>query len=361
MFRGCSGGASVSGAVFGDQGIRWCYEAEGYSMSSPAIAGDGTIYAASNAALLALNPDGELIWESPYGGTASSVAVGEDGTLFVPGQKLYAFAPDGTEKWETDVDYPLGGPLVLGGRLFVRDFEQTTYFAIGQDGNLVNSVSIQTGGFSGAFAVDASLLVGCWNWEFAYNRYACNIIVYDDSVVVNWKFETSPACEMLGVAKQRVGSASFWAANCGKVYKIETNGELLWSLDLNAELRTAPALAPDYTLLVGAADGLYAVQDGVLKWIHETAGEDQFGQSFGGPVTTVPVVDSMGKVCFGVAPENVESGRLECVDGEGDDLWTQVVPASAHGSPAVGADGVIYVAMDGKLGGDGGRLCAIGK
>ncbi len=330
-------------------------------MSSPAIGENGTIYAARNAALLALDPDGELLWESSYAGMAASVAVGKNGTVFVPGQKLFAFTPDGTQQWELETGYPLGGPIVLDHNLFVRDSEEDIYFSISQDGQLVNSASIETGGFSGVLALDASLLVGCWNWEFAHNRYACNIIVYDDSVIVNWKLETSPACQMLGVAKQRSASASFWAADCGEVYAIETGGELLWSLDLDAELRTPPALAPDYTLIVGGTDGLYAVQDGGLKWFHKTAWSDQFGEASGGPISTVPVVDSEGNVCFGVAPQNVESGRLECVDGDGNDLWTSVVPATPYGSPAVGADGTLYVAMPGVPGGVGSKICAVGK
>jgi len=288
------------------------------------------------------------------------VAIGEDGLVFVPGAKLYAFTSEGALHWETDLDKPLGGPVVVDGGLFVRDSEQTSYFAVAQDGGLRNLVTIKNGGFSGIFAMTSSLLVGCWNWEMAYNRYACKVIMNDDSAVLDWKYETSPACEMVGVAKQLAASASYWVADCGEVFKIETDGSLLWSLDLGTTLKTAPALSPTYTLYVGASDGLYAVQDnGVKKWCHETAGEDQFGQSFGGPVCTVPVVDSEENVCFGVAPENVEAGRIECVDSDGQDMWTAVLPAPATGSPAVGADGTLYVSVTGELGGPQAMLCAL--
>src|SRR5438874_43624 len=63
---------------------------------SPAIGADGTIYAVAGSQVLAFLPDGSPLWSYSTGGTLqSALAIGGDGTLYVPStdHRLYAFAP----------------------------------------------------------------------------------------------------------------------------------------------------------------------------------------------------------------------------------------------------------------------------
>jgi outer membrane protein assembly factor BamB len=113
---------------------------------TPAIANDGTIYAASaNAAgnnkLFAINPDGTQKWASTslVNFVSSAIAIGPDGTIYLSAKLntntpvdgcLKAFNPDGTEKWSVTFvgsNAEQGGPAIaangtiylgsLGGRM----------------------------------------------------------------------------------------------------------------------------------------------------------------------------------------------------------------------------------------------------
>jgi outer membrane protein assembly factor BamB len=96
--------------------------------STPAIASDGTIYAAStNLSIYAINPDGTQKWTAVYGVTggfaSSAIALANDGTVYLSAKLntagdgvLKAYNPvDGTEKWSvtlTGTNVEQGGPAV---------------------------------------------------------------------------------------------------------------------------------------------------------------------------------------------------------------------------------------------------------
>jgi hypothetical protein len=74
---------------------------------SPAIGPTGKIYTGYAQGIAALNPDGTSAWPANYaviGGFSSTPAVATDGTIYAAGgfgshAALYAVNPDGTEKW----------------------------------------------------------------------------------------------------------------------------------------------------------------------------------------------------------------------------------------------------------------------
>ena len=80
-----------------------------FSVSSPAIAEDGTIYIGGDQRMYALDPDNSEereIWSYSIDGPIrqASPAVGEDGTIYLPNGdsfNLYAITPDGEEEWTT--------------------------------------------------------------------------------------------------------------------------------------------------------------------------------------------------------------------------------------------------------------------
>jgi outer membrane protein assembly factor BamB len=61
---------------------------------SPAIGLDGVIYTVTGKSVVAVNPDGTLLWDYPTGRQMfSSPAIGADGSLYVASDSLYAFKP----------------------------------------------------------------------------------------------------------------------------------------------------------------------------------------------------------------------------------------------------------------------------
>lgn len=79
------------------------YVTSGAIYSSPAVAADGTVYIGSvNGRLLAIDPDGNLVWMVPVSGWFNeSPALCADGTIVFGtwGNRVHAVNPDGSEKW----------------------------------------------------------------------------------------------------------------------------------------------------------------------------------------------------------------------------------------------------------------------
>ncbi|HEY5001095.1 MAG TPA: PQQ-binding-like beta-propeller repeat protein, partial [Candidatus Cryosericum sp.] len=97
----------------------WKYKTNGRIWSSPAIAGDGTIYVGSNGRYLyALHPDGTLKWKYRtshwiISASVSSPAISSDGTIYVASWDGYLSAvnSDGTLKWTFKTGWPSAGPF----------------------------------------------------------------------------------------------------------------------------------------------------------------------------------------------------------------------------------------------------------
>lgn len=133
----------------------WDFEIDKEFNLVPAVAADGTIYAASittatDRFLYAINPDGTQKWAVPYcvgaaGYMASAIAIAPDGTIYLsakltatPDGVLKAYNPvDGSEKWSTTIagaNVERGGPAIgpdgtiyLGNALgFMRSYSPVT-------------------------------------------------------------------------------------------------------------------------------------------------------------------------------------------------------------------------------------------
>ena len=79
-------------AINSDNGnVKWTYDSSGRSFRfPPAIGSDGTIYAGSeNRMLYAINPDGTMKWAYDTGGAVSSPSIAGDGSLYVVSQDSY--------------------------------------------------------------------------------------------------------------------------------------------------------------------------------------------------------------------------------------------------------------------------------
>ena len=99
-------------------GMDWKIQTNGRITCSPAIGADGTIYFGSNdSTFYAIDPlyGGVKWWKQLKGMSISSPVIGEDGTIFTastsdyeekdkPRSFVYAFNPDGSLKWEYEIN-----------------------------------------------------------------------------------------------------------------------------------------------------------------------------------------------------------------------------------------------------------------
>jgi outer membrane protein assembly factor BamB len=289
--------------------VLWKFETEKGMESSPAIAEDGTIYiGCHDNRLYAINPDGTKKWHYQVGdgpvysesgtgeysgtkGILSSPAIGDDGLIYFTSMsdKLIALYPNGTKKWDFDIDTSIdiwSSPLVdEDGTVYVGshdDFDGTIY-AIDINGNLL--------------------------WKFETASDICSSPAMDNEVIY-------------------FGSGDHYLR---AVYA--STGELKWKYEFEDFADSSPAIGPDGTIYIGATkEGkLFAIdQNGNYKW-HIKLGNSVDTWSSPAIFEEVVYIGSDNGYLYAV---NAETGELK---------WKNLLAFSVGGSPAIGAEGTIYI------------------
>lgn len=119
-------------------------------------------------------------------------------------------------------------------------------------------------------------------------------------------------------------------------YKDLSYGGLQWSVNLNGSSRSSPAVAPDGTIYVGGATGIWAINpDGTVKWF----------RNVGGPSYSAPATGKDGSIYFAGF-----DNKFYAYTCDGTQEWATTL-YGGYSSPAIGQDGTIYVGgySDGKI------------
>jgi len=284
-------------AVNADGTLRWRYVTTGPVRSSPAIATDGTVYVGSASGLYALDPNGVLKWRYlTEGSVRSSPAIAADGTIYVGSSDdhLYAFNPDGTLKWS----YLTGGtitssPVVAAdGTIYFGSFDNY-FYALNPDSTLK------------------------WRIDLLVNTNYASAAIGSDGTVY------------CGSDLNRL-TESFRALN--------PDGTLMWSTSAGGDVRSAPAIAADGTIYIGAQDNyLHALNpDSSLKWSYQTGGDIIYSS---------PAIGSDATVYVGS-----EDNHLYALNPDGTLKWRYETDGDVRTAPTIASDGTVYFAShDGYL------------
>jgi len=119
----------------------------------------------------------------------------------------------------------------------------------------------------------------------------------------------------------------------------QTPGTQKWSLSLNNEIYSSPAIGSDGTIYVGSDDStLYAINpNGMQKWAFNT----------GGKIFSTPAIISDGTIYVGC-----ENGNLYAINPNGTKKWSLSISPNNEivSSPAIAGDETIYIgSQDNKL------------
>jgi outer membrane protein assembly factor BamB len=270
---------------------KWQFDAGHYVDSSPAISSDGTIYFGShNGNLNALHTDGSTKWITSIGEgwVYSSPAIGEDGTIYaasVNSNRLCAVNPNGSIAWS-----------------FYAEFLIYCSPAVGADG------TIYVGSNDGYM-------------------YAIN-----PNGTLRWKFYAG--------GEKGIGSAPsiaddgtiYFGSTSGYLYALYPNGTLRWKIGTGYIGESCPAISNDGTIYVGDQDNhrIYSIDtDGNLNWYYTTNGE----------IISSPVIDKNGIIYCGSY-----DGYLYALNPDGTLRWKFDAGDSIESSVAIGTDGTIYIA-----------------
>ena len=294
--------------------LAWARDVGGAIVSSPILAGDGTIYLGSvvrdtlkcTYSIVATNPDGTPKWSFPTGfvdtQTLSSPAIGPTGRLYVGAQDhtFYALDPNGSLAWS----YAATGPVIQHPVVAPNG---TVY--VGIDGDLH------------AFSANGTLL-----WRVGGGELG---------------FPGGPSLAADGtiyVAGGTQGVAS-------KLFAFNPNGSARWVFQFDNPYffcLAPPTVAPDGTIYAHT-QALYAVNPtGTLKWVREL--------SFGAASYGSAAVDTAGNVVYAA------DYKVWKVSPQGTILWTHLINTGCGGflghtlsAPLIDASGRVYLGLgDGK-------------
>jgi len=305
-------------------GKKWEFQNGDYInySSSPAIGQDGTIYIISDT-LYALNNDSSLKWK--IGVQGNELAIGSSGIIYVQssGSELSAFTPSGKLKWT------FTGAADIGGH------------AIGLNDN------IYIGFGDKLFAIDSS---GTKKWEFATNTNYTSIkapaISSEGTIYVcsgnklfalyvngtkEWEYETEYSISSSPVI---ASDGTLYIISEGRLLAVNSNGTKKWeSLEIE-EAYNQPSIGQNNTIYLGSANGIFAFNpnDGAVKW--QFRGGRCSGSS--------PAVGSDGTIFIGTENYYGSRVRFYAVNPDGTEKWRFDETVWGSSSPAIGPDGIIY-------------------
>lgn len=229
-------------------------------LSSVSIGPEGNLYLLSGKNLVAVGPEGSLLWsyETPHVLMSVGIAIDSKGVLYFTAMDscIHAVNPDGTVKWKFQThkqEYGLSPAIGEEGTIYCGSWNHYV-LAINPDGSI--KWAVRTGWLissTPAIGSDGIIYVGSGD----HNLYAINP---DGSL--KWKYKT----------KGEVGSPSvgadgivYVANDKGHIYAISPTGELLWKYKMHKRrfdnaMLGAPAISEDGKLYFCARNTLHALK-----------------------------------------------------------------------------------------------------
>jgi outer membrane protein assembly factor BamB len=211
----------------------WSFLTNDIVRAAPAIGQDGAIYFGSNDGVFyALNPDGSLRWSFETGGRIdSAAAIAPDGTIYFGSAdgKLYALASEGTLKWSVGVGK---GLMVFVSPALAED--GTIY--VGTTGTAPVGTSQPQQEASYPFIAFNPQGEREWEYQLAYWVRSSPTVVSDGTI--------------------------YFGGWDGNLYALSPEGELRWQIalgDVPVEqgIEAQPVVASDGTIFVGTWDGRF--------------------------------------------------------------------------------------------------------
>ncbi len=269
------------------------------SISPPAIGSDGTLYLAQlSGKLIALSPAKAILWELPITGDLYyTPSVGTDGTIYVGGSgiPIRAVQPDGTVKWVSTSNLPVGSSAALmsNGDLIYR----TNGNFISQKVVRLNASGAETAvyGLRNPFsniAIDP-------DGKTMFGEVNGSVIVLNPDGTIAWEDQPSPASFTEAPLIGADGTVYFssTAADTHRFIAYNPDGTVMWENNALAQhestgnVRCALALDRNGVLYGGSRTGkFYAIQaTGKLatgEWPKQFAGyRNESRQPLLGPAT----------------------------------------------------------------------------
>jgi outer membrane protein assembly factor BamB len=328
--------AAGSAAAGGPAEI-WEYFSDHSSVGGLAIGADGTIYAGSQAAVLALNPDGSLRWKSPAN-TARLPVIGRDGSIFAASSFgiIFGFSGEGAMDWKPGyglIGFSVPPAIGEGGVLYYVNSVGDIY-AFAPHGaapiwslstirpNMMNPTYIlpgndRTDGSMRAAAVvenNGMIVVPRSHWLHEFS----------DEGHQAWILELTSG--HLGPAALGKNGTIYLGDDEHKVFAVDRSGQKMWAFDADGNIEGSPVIDTDGSIYFNTPRVVYALKpDGSLKWQAQTVHTCRTG----------PTLAADGTIYIGA-----EDG-MNAFNSDGTEKWWFHMKMVGS-EPTIGADGTIY-------------------
>lgn len=333
----------------------WAFKTGKGIFSSPIVGADGTVYVGSaDRSFYALKADGTLRWKVQTGEIIDSSGLLDDrGRVYFgsgDGKLRAVDAATGDSVWTMSADDPkvnkafinwFEGNVAMGadGTLYVPNDNFFVYAIDRADGSVKwrHKMPDQTWSLPAVDLGTGTLFIGNNNLLPALGR---NTFALDpktgDALWETSTLGTNAASPLYSDGTVFIGGFDGWI----RAYDAQS-GDEKWSFATRDHVYASPALLPDGTVVEPSCDGtVYALEPktGKLKWAFD-AGE---------PIRSSPAVDGAGNVYFGGG-----DGRLWVLGPDGKHRWSMQLIAETrndlNASPALGAHAVYLAGESGEV------------
>ncbi len=298
-------------AISRDGSIKWQHATGDIIFSSPAVTHDGTIYIGSDDDhLYAIGPKSDKPrWVFQVGSCPQRVGVGPeasrcdvdagptigpDGVIYTGGDGIYAINPDGTLRWRFATNgHVASAPALLADGTVVAGSQDDLIYAIAPvDSSAGTSAPAATSTRAPASATtgrstSAATITSCTRStptaRCAGPSTPAAICARRRRSATAWctSAPSTPSCTPSAPTGRCTGRSapatassrrrwsiprgpSLFGSQDDRVYALEPDGRLRWSVELGGDVDSSPILAADGTIFVGADDRkLYALRAGI--------------------------------------------------------------------------------------------------
>jgi outer membrane protein assembly factor BamB len=333
---------------------KWRFETDNWVEGGSVIGDDGTIYfGCFDRYLYALYPDGSLKWKYKLDGWIwSTPAIDADGIVYIGcafglyTQYLYAIYPNGTLKWKfSGVNKVTSSPAV--GEDGIIYFGDWNGWINALNPNGTDKWRYKTGDWitsDPAIGDDGTVYIGSAD-GYLYAMYP--------NGTLHWRFKTGDWIKAHpSIADD--GTIYFGSFD-GYLYALYPNGTVKWKFNNPGSGCVAAVIAEDGTLYLGG-DKLYAINpNGTLKW-NFNLGERRYISH------SSPAISADGTIYVGTNIGETAGGEIIAVNIDGTERWRKKIADEwVDSSPSIAEDGTVYIGSSSCEGGDDyGYLHAFG-
>lgn len=331
--------------------VKWVFETEATGekteMSSPIIGVDGSIYIVSGGTdrqLYSVSSKGTKEWAKPilFNGAANYLFphLNADGNLYIKTLNAYEYKLNGVKSTVSDIGTPFWGSLAMGNDGTAYSGGSGIVHAFNPDLKEIWNYKNYSDNKTPVLGNDGTLYVLAGGGQHE------QLIALDSNGVLKWAYTLQD--DIHNSIPVVSNDGTIYVTTNGALYAIKSTGQLKWKKELPDSVgNSIPSVDSDGTIYVAYDRHLLAVSaDGSLKWKFDAKRAINTNQ------ISRTIIDKNGAVYFTDGDE--EEGSLYAVSENGSKKWELSLAGAAGNTPAINADGTVYITTS------KGQLYAIG-